>query len=272
MGSSDEWRWRAMTWQPWTTREEAIVREHYPAGGAESCIRLMTRKRSPGSIHAKAQALGVRCTRPPTHGKRMPRLYVPTPEIDDAIRTAYSDARRKGDIKSGTAHLGLPLWWIHGRAIEIGASRNIRARIDRWTEREIDALRLYAPCAIKVVAREVSRVGQGRTPTACAVMLKRLSIDRSDPDAWSGDGLAKLLGVCGNTVHDWIERRGLPATKVPVSTGARFRYSIRRRPLREWIERNRSLIDLRRVDQDWFMDLAFGNSTSDAYAQWRNAA
>lgn len=237
------------------------MREHYPAGGTDACVPLMP-GRTRGSIHAKARALGLRCTKAPTKGKRLPRMYRATPEVDEAIREAYRNARRKGDVKAKTAHLGLPSWWVHNRAIELGLSRNVAVRLDRWTEAELAALRMYAPCAIKVIARDVSNVGEGRSPTACQVMLKRLHVDRSDPDSWSGDALAKLLGVAGNTVHDWIERRGLPAAKVPESVGSRFRYSIRRRPLRDWISRNRHVIDLRTVDQDWFMSLVFDSESA----------
>jgi hypothetical protein len=259
-----------MTWRHWTTREEAIVREHYPAGGTEACVPLL-QGRTAGSVRSKARALGLRCSKPPTKGKRMPRLYRVTPEVDATIREAYLTARRKGDVKAKTAHLGYPLWWVHARAIELGLSRNVKARLDRWTERELDALRLYAPCGIKVIAREVSRVGQGRSPTACQVMLKRLHVDRSDPGAWSANALAELLGVNGNTVRDWIERFGMPAARVPEATGNRFRYSIRRRPLRDWISRNRHMVDLRTVDQEWFMSLAF-DSEADPEVALRRAA
>ena len=273
--SADGWirgNRQAPAWRQWTTREVAIIREHYPSGGVDACAPLMTHPRTRSAIHAKARALGVKCSRPPTKGLRLPRLYVATPEVDQAIREAYCSARRKGDVKARTEHLGLPLWWVHKRAVELGASRNILARIDRWTEREMDMLRLYAPCGLKIIAREVSRVGQGRTPTACAVMLKRLHVDRADPDAWSGDSLAKLLGVAGKTVHDWIERRGLPAAKVAESLGERYRYSIRRRPLRDWIAKHPLLIDLRKVDQEWFMALAFGDDTKARELGHRMAA
>lgn len=62
------------------------------------------------------------------------------------------------------------------------------------------------------------------------------------------------------TIVDWIERRDLPALRE--QAGQQVRYTVERRALRGWIKLHPRYIDLRRVDQVWFLDLVFGSAAT----------
>lgn len=242
----------------WRTTELATLRAVYPMGGADG-VRAVLPHRTLAAIRAKASAERIRCKRPSTQGLRFARIYPQRDDIDTAIREGYMHAKAKGDIKALAARIGRPDWWVQKRAATLGLTRTNRTRLDSWTAAELQILEDFASCTIRVLAQKLRQAGHRRTETAVAVKLKRLQIDRTDPDRWSATALAPMLGVNPATISDWIERRGLPATRMGEGRGTLM---IERRHLRGWIARNPRYIDLRRVDQPWFMELVFGGSAA----------
>lgn len=240
---------------PWLTTEVATLRAVYPMGGAAG-TQAQLPHRTLSSIRAKAAEQRVRCLRSSTEGKFLPRVYPNRPDIDNAIREGYMHATAKGDILRLAERIGRPAWWVQKRAASLGVTRTNRTRVDSWTDAELDLLERWAHVGLKVIAAKLRAIGRPRTPTAVALKLKRLKIDRTDPDRWTTSDLAPLLGVSPSTVADWAERRGLPATRE--GTGKTSRYLITRKALRGWINLHRQYVDLRRVDQTWFLELVFG--------------
>lgn len=241
---------------PWRTVEVDVLHRVYPQGGAPG-VHAMLPHRTEMAIRAKANALGIKCRRlSRTAGMRFARRYPPRDDIDTAIREAYQHAKRKGDIKRLVASLGRPYWWVQKRAAQLGVTRSASTRLDTWTAPELDILERWAQCHPKSIALHLRKAGFDRSETAVAVKLQRSGIDRDDPDHWSATQLAALLGVKPTTVADWVHRRGLPARQE--NWGPNGRLMISRKGLRAWIARCPRYIDLRRVDQVWFMDLVFG--------------
>lgn len=249
----------APKWSPWLTPEVAKLRELYPLGGAEAVHAAMPH-RTVSSIHGKAQNLKVKCLKASTQGQRFARKYPQSDHIDADIRHGYTVATRKGDYKRIAEKVGRPDWWVHKRAAQLGLTRNNRTRLDAWSIPELELLERWATCTLTVIRRKFSDAGFKRTETAIALKLKRSGIDRDDPDRWNPPSLAVLLGVNAKTVCDWIERRGLPA--VDEGAGQQARYWVTRKQLRNWIKSHPRYIDLRKVDQVWFMDLVFGGSVT----------
>lgn len=240
----------------WRTTELATLRAVYPMGGADG-VRAVLPHRTLAAIRAKASAERIRCKRPSTQGLRFPRIYPQRDDIDNAIREGYMHAKAKGDIKALAARIGRPDWWVQKRAAVLGLTRTNRTRLDSWTAAELQILEDWASCTIRLIAQKLRQAGHRRTETAVAVKLKRLKLDRTDPDRWSATALAPMLGVNPVTIADWIERRGLPAERVGDGRGTLM---LNRKQLRSWIARNPRYIDLRRVDQPWFMELVFGSA------------
>ena len=70
-----------------------------------------------------------------------------------------------------------------------------------------------------------------------------------------------MFGVDGKTVTRWIACEDLPARRRGTARTAAQggdEWEIERRKLRAWIRDHAQLVDLRKVDRYWFIDLAFG--------------
>lgn len=239
----------------WRTTEVALLRSTYPMGGA-SAVRALLPHRTLTSIRAKASSERIRCKKAPTEGRFFPRKYAQRDDIDNAIREGYVHATTRGFVKKLAAKIGRPAWWVQKRASSLGLTRTNRTRIDVWAAEELEIIERWAHCNLDVIAGKLREAGHPRTPTAVCVKLKRLQIDREDPDRWTATAVAPLLGVNPATVADWVERRGLPATRE--AWGPHGRLMIERARLRKWIARNPRYVDLRRVDQTWFAELMWG--------------
>lgn len=243
----------------WRTTEVSTLRALYPAGGSTE-VHAALPHRSLSAIRAKAGALGVACHKPSTEGLRFARKYLPSEYLDQRIRDGYAAARSKGDFARLADALGRPRWWVQKRAAALGVTRTNQTRLDAWRQEEVALVERWASCTLPVIRRKLAQAGHTRSETAIAVKLKRLRVDRTDPDAWAPADLAQLLGVDPNTVRDWIDRRGLQAEER--AAGQQKRLLVRRKALRAWIKLHPRHIDLRRVDQPWFMDLVLGTAVT----------
>lgn len=239
----------------WLTTELAVLRQHYTTGGAKAVQALLPHRTLSG-IRAKAAAEGVPGLRKNTLGKRFARLYPQRDDIDMMIREGYIHATQKGDCKRLAERIGRPAWWVQRRAATMGLTRTNRTRLDAWQPAELAVVEEYAKGKLEVIVAKLRKAGFTRTPTAVAIILKRRQIDRTDPDVWSATQLGPLLGVNPATVADWIDRRGLKASKL--GQGVTNRFMVHRRELRRWIAGNHNYIDPRRVDWAWFCEIVFG--------------
>lgn len=240
---------------PWRTTEVDVLRRVYPQGGSDG-VRAQLPWRTLQSIRAKANALGVRCRRASTQGMRFVRRFAQSDAMDQAVREGYAHARRKGDIQALALRLGRPYWWVQKRGAALGCTRTNATRLDAWTREEEAIVEAWSVCTPKLISTKLRQAGYQRTEAAVALRLKRGGFDREDPDRWSATQLAPLLGVNAKTVADWIERRGLRAVRE--NWGPNGRLMITRKELRRWIAEHPRWVDLRKVEQLWFMDLAFG--------------
>lgn len=242
----------------WSTAEERTLREHYGApGGPARCAELLGR--SVLAVYAHAQKLGLRGVHyvPSGRGARRYRLE---PWIDAEIRRVYLERPSRDAIRTLAARVCRPRWWVIKRAIALGLTVP-RFKEPAWSAKEIELLRALAHHLPEVIARKFRKAGYRRSPSAIVVQRKRLQLDLRDPDHFTGRQLAALMGVDEITVRRWIRHEGLPAdrrgTKRVAAQGGDM-YWISRRDLRGWIARHAQLIDLRKVDRFWFIDLAFG--------------
>lgn len=245
----------------WTTAELSTLRAIYPVGGSFAAHAALP-NRTRAAIMAKAQQLDLRAPRQHlgTAGKKLTRRWEATEQIDQAIRDGYATARKRGDYKAIAERVNRPQWWVQKRAARLGVTRTNRSRLDAWRGPELEMLEDWAHCDPSVIRRKLAKAGFQRTVTAISIQLKRRKFDRTDPDRWAAPELAELLGVNAATVADWIERRGLKAVRK--AYGPHGRFMLHRRDVRAWIKLNPRYVDLRRVDQPWFMDLVFGGTTA----------
>lgn len=232
----------------WTNREIALLDANWSSGIA-TCLPLLP-GRTASAIYGKALTRGL--ASPETLRRGLPRCRHTTTEfIDAAIRRAYQDRPTRGSIRRLAHAVIRPGWWVRKRATELGCAIP-RFKQLPWTEDERQILEANATRKCEAIARVLKRHGYSRSATAVAVMLKRLHIDRTDPERMSARALGDLLGVDSKTVTRLIAA-GLPAERVSAIAGSEYR--IARRKFRRFVIENPTAIDIRKVDQVWFIDL-----------------
>ncbi len=191
------------------------------------------------------------------------RKYTIEPWIDAEIRRVYeAKPEHRGVVNELARRVGRPRWWVGKRALVLELKAP-RFKEPDWTARELELLSTFAHHQPSVIARKFKAHGFRRSETAIVVMRKRQALDLHDPDHFTAMQLAGLLGVDGKTVTRWIFHEGLPAgrrgtVRTPQQGGDM--HWIERKQLRVWMGRHAQLIDLRKVDRFWFLDLAFGSA------------
>ncbi len=239
----------------WTTREEKILREYYPAGGVETCLSELP-GRSATAIYNHAALLGLKAPSTQKHDFRRQR-WTSSDHIDAAIRRAYQRTPAKGDIDALAAAVSRPRWWVTKRASKLGLVTP-RFKEPDWTETERDIVHDNFHRSAKTIQRMLKRAGFVRTETAITVMGKRLGATREDPHHVTALGLAALMGVDAKTVAGWITRELLKArrrgTERTIAQGG-DQHWIHLRDVRSFIIDNAAAVDIRKVDKFWFIDL-----------------
>jgi len=232
------------------------------ANGGIQAARAALPHRHERALYMKAGELGVRS---PRKGIRRVRKYEPSEQIDAAIRRYYETCEDRpivGRMKAFAKTLSRPAWWVKKRAAAMGLAVP-SDKSPRWTPDEVALLEQHARKAIPVIRRIFKAHGFKRTEAAIGLQLKRGDYDRESTNHWTAHALAVLMGVDGHTITRWIDKEGLPAkrrgtNRVPEQGGDM--YVIARPQLRQWIATHQRLVDLRKVDRFWFLDLAFGRA------------
>jgi len=241
----------------WTDTERALLADAYTRGGLPEARKVLP-YRHERAIYSQAYKQGLKS---PRTQPRLCKKYESTEQIDDLIRRFYLlPETHIGRARRFAESIQRPAWWVKKRAAALGLAVP-REKPPEWTEAELALLEANAFRGNQALVKLLKRHGYKRTEAAVGLQLKRRHIERADPNVWTGCALARLMGVDGRTVGRWIDVEGLPAkrrgTARTKSQGGDM-WLISRAPLRRWIATHQQLVDLRKVDRYWFMDLAFG--------------
>ncbi len=239
----------------WTTREEKLLGEHYPKGGINACLAHLP-GRSATAIYNHAALLGLQAPATQKHDFRRQR-WTSSDHIDAAIRRVYQRTPAKGDIDALALAVGRPRWWVTKRASKLGLITP-RFKEPDWTDAEREILHDNFHRAPRTIQRMLKRAGYVRTETAISVMGKRLGATREDPLHVTASGLATLMGVDAKTVTGWIARGLLKARRRDTNRSAAQggdHHWIHLRDVRTFIVDNAAVVDIRKVDKFWFIDL-----------------
>ncbi|TAM99324.1 MAG: hypothetical protein EPN45_16195 [Rhizobiaceae bacterium] len=238
----------------WTGREEKILRATYPGGGVSACLAALP-GRSASSIYQRAAVLGLRVSGRGGNIRERQRWTSSEP-IDALIRRTYQKTPSKGDISTCAATCGRPRWWVSKRAQTLGLVTP-RFKEPPWTDAEIELVTENAHRSPVTLQRMLQRRGFSRTATAITVKLKRLHADRTDPHHLNANQLATVMGVDRKTVGQWISKGWLIARRRQASSLDDF-WWIHRKDIARFITDNVAVIDIRKVDKFWFVDLLAG--------------
>lgn len=230
----------------WTMPEVAVLREHYPVGGVKPCAQLLPH-RTVGSIYQQARRAGL-CA-PDTRKDR--KTWESNEQVDAAIRRAYQGTMDKNTVRNLADSLGYPRWWVSKRAAVLGFVPP-RFKEQKWCAAEIAILEDRSTNHPKIIQKYLKDAGFKRTETAIVMQRKKRKLETQDPDLYTTGDLSLMFGVDRTTVMRWIESEGL---SVSLGTGAVRK--VKRATLRNWVRDHAQLVDLRKVDRFWFIDLAF---------------
>lgn len=234
----------------WTDEENAVIRKHFPDGGAAACLARLANHRTLSALYGQARKLGVKSNGMTKERQR----HTASPELDQKIREEWQqlEAGKKGAVNELADKLSVPRWWLTKRLTVLGLT--IRHKKEPpWTAAE-DALMLKAPLHIPDKAAKMFREhGFSRSPTAIMVRAKRLNLSRrATRQELSAQKAALILGVDDKFVTARILSGDLPATKREdkrrIQQGGSS-WDIKPADLRQWILDNAEIVDLRKVDK-----------------------
>ena len=185
------------------------------------------------------------------------RKYVFTDQIDQLIREIYLNHR---DAKTGVGtrplakKVGIPQWALKKRARELGLARTKELP---WSEAELGILARYAWMSDERIRLKLKAAGYSRTVTGIHLKLKRMRF-KHDGSFYSACSLAQALGIDPHAVTRWIKSGHLKAKFRGTARTAQQNgdsYLIQEKDVRRFILEHPTDIDLRKVDQLWFLDL-----------------
>ena len=184
------------------------------------------------------------------------RKYVFTDQVDQLIREIYlnhRDAKSRPGIPLLAKKVGMPHWALKKRARELGLARTKELS---WSERELEILARYAWMSDERIRLKLKAAGYSRTVTGIHLKLKRMRF-KHDGSFYSAYSLAQALGIDSHAVTRWIKSGHLKA-KLRGTARTEHQngdiYLIHERDVRRFILEHPTEIDLRKVDQLWFLD------------------
>ena len=185
------------------------------------------------------------------------RKYVFTDQIDQLIREIYlnhRDAKTRPGIRPLAKKVGMPHWALKKRARELGLARTKELP---WSEAELAILARYAWMSDERIRLKLKAAGYSRTVTGIHLKLKRMRF-KHDGSFYSAYSLAQALGIDPHAVTRWIKSGHLKAKFRGTARGPQQNgdsYLIQEKDVRRFILEHPTDIDLRKVDQLWFLDL-----------------
>ncbi len=185
------------------------------------------------------------------------RKYIFTDQIDQLIREVYlnhRDAKTRPGIRPLAKKVSMPHWALKKRARELGLARTKELP---WSEAELGILARYAWMSDERIRLKLKAAGYSRTVTGIHLKLKRMRF-KHDGNFYSAYSLAQALGIDPHAVTRWIKSGHLKAKFRGTARGPQQNgdsYLIQEKDVRRFILEHPTEIDLRKVDQIWFLDL-----------------
>jgi hypothetical protein len=194
----------------------------------------------------------------PPKEKTKPRKHPAiTPVLHEKIRKLYQNkTESSGEVRDFAEKHGFPRWKITRYAIAQGWIAKQKKEPD-WSEKELELLERSAHQDPEVIRRNLIKAGFTRSLTGIALKRKRMRFIQNIPGQ-----SAQMLALClGEDVHFVLKQIRMGRLKAQRRMQQRTpqqggnTYLIRDKDAREFIIENPELVDLRKVDKFWFIDL-----------------
>ena len=246
----------------WTDKMLEVMTTQYSVIGAQACQRILSDV-TIRQVYNKAHEMGLRS--PYNQGSAKKKIHEESPDVDAAIRRFYSNPIKRGTLAPFAMSINRPDWWVKRRASLIGATIR-RTKPPIWSDPEEAILEENAALSPRTISKRLKAAGFNRTETAVSVKLRRQGIsiveERELAGIYSLVRVSQILGCDEATVRRWIRLSLLKAkTRNGGVTEATHsdRWAIKRSDLKSFLFRNPEAIDLRKVDRDLFLNMAFGD-------------
>jgi len=221
----------------------------------KACLPLLPRRTQKG-IYCQARKLGL------MFGNNKPRQrkrWATTERIDRMIIDCYRQSPEKGALKKLAKTIARPYWWVKSRAQALGAASVALAgnKEPQWSEAELLLLRKNSCKHPQTISKIFRAHGFKRSATAIVVKRKRLKFDTVDIDVFTARQLAEEFGVDPKVVTGWIRKGWLKAGRMGTArrNPDEDAYRIKRKSVRNFVVESVGVIDIRKVDKVWFVDL-----------------
>lgn len=195
----------------------------------------------------------------------MKTKYHFTLEMDERIRDSYRTDTRKGSVDALAEKMMLPRWRVSKRAREIGAYEP-RIKEKPWSATELHILEHRAHLTPERIQIALKKAGFRRSLTGIVLKRKRMRFP-ANLKGMSARQCAECFGLgCAKSVVRWIEKGLLKAERrgtARVEEQGGDMWFIRDKHLRKFVIENVGLIDIRKVDKFWFVDLLTGGGREE---------
>lgn len=182
-----------------------------------------------------------------------------TPAMDDTIKKCYREQQpigRKPYVRALANVLNMPRWRVSRRAREIGAYEP-KIKEPEWSSKELLILKHKAHLHPEVIQRHLNKARFKRSVTGIILKRRRMRM-LANLDGYSARQLAEGFGIDSKSIAKWIEKDLLQSirrgTKRTERQGGDI-YYIPEKSVRKFIIENTGLIDIRKVDKFWFVDI-----------------
>jgi len=180
--------------------------------------------------------------------------YQFTSEMDQEIHYTYSiNTDNKPRVINLAKKFYMPRWAIYQRALKIGAV-TLSHQKTPWTVEEIRILEKYAGYEPQTIRKKLSKAGFTRSIASIVLKRKRMRL-LSNLDGMSACLCADALGVDLHWVLNYIRQGLLKAKVIRRDSEGKVNYHIKEKDLRQFIIDNPELIDLRKVEKYYFIEL-----------------
>jgi hypothetical protein len=195
------------------------------------------------------------------------RKYNFTPEMDAEIRRVYQTAvgmpgyHKTGPVKKLARKFSMPRHVITRRAGGLGV-RRMTKKEGNWDERELAILERQAYKNPEVIYRHLKKEGYQRSIQGIVLKRKRMRF-LGNIDFETASSLAACLGIDMHSITRYIHKGLLVArkrgTKRTAAQGG-DQWMIKTKDIRTFIIENVSILDFRKIDKFWLVDLLAGGS------------
>jgi len=180
--------------------------------------------------------------------------YVFTPEMDKEVLYTYSiNTDNKPRLINLAKKFNMPRWAIYQRALKIGAVKSSHQKV-KWQDEEIKILERNAQYTPLTIKKRLAKAGFQRSTASIVLKRKRMRLF-SNLEGMSACLCAQFLGVSLRIVLNHIKAGLLRAEIIRYDQQGKANYYIREKNLRSFIINNPDVIDLRKVEKYYLIEL-----------------